>query len=136
MKKLVDLRCYVSVNGEPYADTSIWKSLRYVECAEDNHEELIDTFEKAYDFIENGLVRNAYTDTTFWRKEPCIVIHYGELYRDDAKFTAKTFRKMKFKWVYEPVNKIYSIKELADELPADQFCEWLKDRNISLTISK
>ena len=136
MKKLVDMRCYVSVNGEPYTDTSIWRALRYVDDAEETHEELIATFKQAYEVIENGLVRNAYTDKTFWKKEPCIAIHYGEMYRSDAKFTVKTFHQMKYKWVYKPVDRIFSIKELADELPADQFCEWLKDRNLSLTISK
>ena len=134
MKQLIDFRCYVSVNGEEYCDTSIWKQWRYLDTTDgDCHEELIADWETAYKAIEEHLVWNATVGTT-WKKEPCIIIHYGDLYRNDVKFTAKTFHRMKYKWVYEPVEEIYNIKDLADRLPAEQFCEWLKDQGMSINI--
>lgn len=132
MKKIIDFRCYVSVNGEPYCDTSIWKQWRYVDIENgDSIEQIIQDWETAYKAIENNLVRNATVNTT-WKKKPCIVIHYGDMYRHDATITAQTFDQLKYKWVCEPVEEIYNIKDLADRLPAEQFCEWLKDQGLSI----
>ena len=136
MKKVVDLRCYVSVNGEPYCDTSMWKQWRYVDLEDgDCHEVLTQDWEEAYKMISRHLVRNATVGTTFWRKKPCIIIHYGDPYRKEAKITEKTFHRMKYKWVCELVEEIYDIKKLADHLPAEQFCEWLKDQGISISLN-
>ena len=45
--------------------------------------------------------------------------------------TEKDFKPIEVKIVYKE-EKHFSIKELADLLDADSFCEYLNDRNISL----
>ena len=131
MKKLVDLRCYVSVNGEKYQDTSIWKRLRYIDRVGES-EEIIQDWEEAYKAIEENRVLNAYTGTTFWKGRPTIVIHYGDVYKDDREFSERNFKSLRFKWVSSEVTCHYTIKELADLLPAEQFCEWAIDQGISI----
>lgn len=132
MKQLVDLRCYVSVNGEEYCDTSIWKQWRYVDVDEVGNEveEVICDWGEAYRAVMNHRIRNAYTDCTFWRKTPLLCIKYGDIYRNDAKISKKDFVSLKYKWVAEEVDEIYNIRDLADRLPAEQFCEWVKDQGI------
>ena len=132
MKKLVDLRCYVSVNGEEYCDTSIWKQWRYVDADAigNDVEEVICDWSEAYRAVMNHRIRNAYTDCTFWKMTPRFCIKYGDLYRDDAKISKKDFVSLKYKWVAEEVNEVYNIRDLADRLPAEQFCEWVKDQGI------
>ena len=131
MKQLIDLRCYVSINGEDYCDTSIWRRVRYSDVVGET-EEIITDWQTAYNAIENHKVLNARTSTTFWKKRPTIVIHYGEIYRNDSEYSEKEFKSLRYKWVAQPVERTYTIKELADELPADQFCEWVKDQGISI----
>lgn len=131
MKQLIDLRCYVSVNGEDYCDTSIWRRVRYLDVVGET-EEIITDWQTAYETIENNKVLNAYTSTTFWKKHPTIVIHYGDIYRNDSAYSEKEFKSLRYKWVAKPVERIYTFKELADELPADQFCAWVKDQGISI----
>lgn len=132
MKQLVDLRCYVALNGGEYRDTCIWKQWRYFDVGEANKEVEVITndWDEAYNAVLNHHIRNAYTDTTFWRKAPLICIKYGSIYRDSAKVSKKNFVSLKYKWVAEKVNEIYTVRELADRLPAEQFCEWVKDQGI------
>ena len=133
MKQLIDLRCYVSVNGEDYCDTSIWKRPRYVELSVgDCTEEIIIDWQTAYQMVAENRILNARVGETFWKKRPTIVIHYGDIYREDCSYTEKDFRSLKFKWVAEPIERVYTIKDLAEDLPADQFCEWVKDQGISI----
>ena len=133
MKKLIDFRCYVSVNGEEYCDTSIWRHLRY-DDVEGESETVINDWETAYNDVQNNCIFNAKTSTTFWRNRPTIVIHYGNIYKNDKEISEKTFVSLKYKWVATETDLIYTIKELADLLPADQFCEWVKDQGISINL--
>lgn len=132
MKQLVDLRCYVALNGEEYCDTSIWKQWRYVDVGEVGNEveEVTNDWDEAYRLVCNHRIRNAYTDFSFWKKAHLICIKYGDMYRNDAKVSKKNFVSLKYKWVAEEVDEIYTVRELADRLPAEQFCEWVKDQGI------
>ena len=134
MKQLIDFRCYVSINGEDYCDTSIWRKIQYSDTVGEA-EEVITDWQTAYKAIEDKRVLNARTGTTFWKQRPTIVIHYGDIYRDDREFSEKEFKSLRYKWVAEPVSRNYSIKELADDLPADQFCEWVKDQGIAINLN-
>ena len=130
MKKIVDLRCYVSLNGGEYQDTSFRKHLRYVDVVE-SKEEIISDWEGAFKAVAKDRIRNAEVGTN-WLGRPRLVFYtplQGE--RFYTTYTKKNFRHLKIKWVFKPDDRIYSIKELAELLPADQFCEWLKDQGIS-----
>lgn len=133
MKQLINFRCYVSVNGEDYCDTSFRTRLRYDDTIGET-ETIIGDWEEAYKAISEHQVLNAETSTTFLTNRPTIKIHYGDFSRSDREISEKEFRSLKFKWVASKSDMIYTIKELAELLPAEQFCEWLKDQGISINI--
>ena len=132
MKKLVDLQCYVAMNGEKYYPTSYNTHLRYVDedSVSQETEFVTNDWETAVQCIENHQVRNAKIGATLWRNRPTLRIFYGDIDKDIREFTQKEFRSLKYKWVAHKVKYVYSINELAKKLPADQFCEWVKDQGI------
>lgn len=99
------------------------------------YETITNDWEEAYNQIKNDKVLNATVGETFWKHKPAIVIHYADLYRNDKKISEKEFQQLKFKWVTEEVDRIYTIKDLSEILPADQFCEWVKDQGISINFN-
>lgn len=133
MKKIVNFRCYVSVNGEDYCDTSFRTRIRYYDTTGES-ETIINDWEEAYKAISEHRVLNAEIGTTLLTNRPIIIIHYGDFRRADRKISEKKFRSLKFKWVSDESDNVYTTKELADLLPAEQFCEWLKDQGIAINI--
>ena len=133
MKKLVNLRCYAAVGKNDLCDTSIWNHIRYVEVAETNSTEYtLDTFEEAFAAVADNHIRNAETSCTLFFSRPTIEMKWGDIYKPTTVLTAKTFKPIRVKWVWEEVTRRYTMKDLADLLPADQFCEWLKDHGITM----
>ena len=130
MKKLVNLRCYVAIGTDDYADTSIWNHIRYIED-ESVTEYTLETWEEAYEAVKNKHIRNAEVGLTLFRNRDTIEITWGDLYRSKSVMTEKKFIPIHVKWQWEEVTRAYSIKDLADLLPAKQFCEWLKDQGIT-----
>lgn len=135
MKKVFDRRVLVKFAGDKeWTDTSIWIHLDY------DHEEIqkedftyhLDTFQKAYDFIKNGYLRNAETDETFFRHRPQIRINIARLSDGVITYTEKSFKPFDVKIVYEDASHI-SLSTLSEKLRADDFCQYLKDRNIPYT---
>lgn len=133
MKKLVNLRCYAAIGKDEYQDTSIWNHIRYVEVSECNTTEYtLETFEEAFAAVADHCIRNAETSTTLFGNKPTIEITWGDLYRNKSVMSAKTFKPVRVKWEWQEVTRAYTMKDLADLLPAEQFCEWLKDRGITM----
>ena len=133
MKKIVNFRCYASVNGEDYCDTSFRTRIRYCDIIGES-ETIINDWEEAYKAISEHRVLNAETGTTLLTNRPTIIIHYADFSRADREISEREFRSLKFKWVASESDNVYTIKELADLLPAEQFCEWLKDQGIAINI--
>lgn len=135
MKQLIDLRCYVSVNGEDYCDTSFRNQYRYVDVDIPAETELIiQEWDMAYKVVAENRVRNACVDVTSIKKRPCISIHYASFSRSDRTITKKNFKVLKYKWVCEPVLEHLSFETLMKYLPADQFCEWVKDQGVAVKV--
>lgn len=133
MKKLVNLRNYVAIGSDEYCDTSIWNHIRYVEEGECNTiEYTLETFEEAFSEVADKCIRNAQIGTTLFRHHPTIEIEWGSINRPKSEMTEKTFKPLRVKWEYKEVTKLYTIKDLSNLLPADQFCEWLKDKGITV----
>lgn len=129
MKKVADFIQYVSFDGgKTFQDTSIWNHLCYVEPAEDKIV-VLETFEQAYEYIKADKLMNAEIDTTFFKGRKQIHISTADLdYR--RSFTEKNYKPIVIKTVLEEKTDV-SIKNLFHLLSADEFCEWLKDRNIT-----
>ena len=131
MKKVVDFVQYVSFDGgKTFRDTSIWSHLHYIEPAEDKII-VLETFEQAYEYIKADKLMNAEIDTTFFRGRKQIHISTADL--DYIRsFTKKNYKPIIVKTVLEEKTDV-SIKNLSHFLSADEFCEYLKDRNIPFT---
>ena len=127
MKEICDFRCYVAVGKGKYEDTSMWKHLRYCEPA--TSEESVSSWGDLYDLVEGHNIRNAELTTNLFGK-PIVTIGWADIYKRKARITARNFRRIGVKWATEPVDRLYSIKDLADLLPAEDFCEYLTDRGI------
>lgn len=133
MKKLVNLRCYAAVGKSEYCDTSIWNHIRYVEVEETNSTEYtLETFEEAFAAVADHHIRNAETSCTLFGNRPMIEIRWGDIHKCTTSMTKKTFKPIRVKWEWEEVTRMYTMKDLADLLPAEQFCDWLKDRGITM----
>ena len=132
MKKICDLRCYVAIGKQDYEDTSMWKHLQY--CKPGSTEECITSWDDLCDLVEGHCIRNAELTTNLFGK-PVVKIGWAGLYASKTKITDRNFRSIRVKWAAEPVDTVYSIKDLADLLPAEDFCEYLKDRRMDVKIN-
>ena len=129
MKKVVNFVQYVSFDGgKTFQNTSILNHLCYVEPIEDKIV-VLETFKQAYEYIKADKLMNAEIDTTFFKGRKQIHISTADLdYR--RSFTEKNYKPIVIKTVLEEKTDV-SIKNLFHLLSADEFCEWLKDRNIT-----
>lgn len=129
MKEIKNYRHYFAIGNEEYQDTSMWDALHYCESKRDKTFEL-NTFEEVVQAIENGLIHRAEVGRTFFGNKPMIILNTDDLYGFSIKMTEKNFKPIRVKHAWEDYKKIISINALAKELPADEFCEYLKDRGI------
>ena len=129
MKEVRNYRHYISIDGKEYEDTSIWNDLRYCEPREDEVFEL-NTFAEAVEAIKNGRIHRAEIDRTFFGNKPMIILHNADLYSNRITMTEKTFKPICVKYTWEVHNRRVTMDMLSDQLTADEFCEYLKDRGI------
>lgn len=132
MKQLVNVKCYVSIGNDPFFyNTSIFDYISYIEADSNSVTEYeLNTFEEALSAVEDGKIRNAVIGTTLFKKRPTIELSLIE--KETIKtITEKNFKPLRVKWEKKIV-KSYTIKKLSRELPAEQFCEYLKDHEIIL----
>lgn len=129
MREVRNYRHYFAVGNGEYEDTSIWNDLRYCEPREDECFEL-NTFAEAVEAIKRGVIHRAEIDYTFFSKKPMIVLRKADLYCDRVVLTEKTFKPIRVKYTWEVHNRRVTMDTLSDQLSADEFCEYLKDRGI------
>lgn len=131
MRKLVDEVVMYRVNGGEWRDASIWHHARYMEESEcETYLTKKMTFAETIKAIDAGLVRNAGTNVTAFRKRPYIILpntsHLGAI---DYTYFEKEIESVEVKIVYEPYST--TMKHLAEVLSADEFCAYLRDRGIT-----
>jgi hypothetical protein len=129
MKEIRNYRHYVAVGKGEFKDTSIWNDLRYCEPKEDEVFEL-NTFAEAVAAVEKGLIHRAYIDYSLFRRIPTIVLKIGDIYHDTIHIDEKHFKPIRVKYTWEKYKYRVSMDTLSDQLSADEFCEYLKDRGI------
>lgn len=134
MKKVFDRVVKVKFNGNnKWYNTSIFSHLVY-EREELNGQKFdyhFDNFKKAFEWIEQGYLQNAETTKTLFRHRPQIHISTASMNCDSVFYTEKNFKPFDVRIEY--VENEVSLRELSGMLKADEFCEYLKDRNISFT---
>ena len=98
------------------------------EIAENSMEVFFNTFDELFEACENGKITNACTSKGFKGKRVC---HLSVVCRDfNYRITEKNFSPIGFRWDYREV-KNPTFDYLMRNLPADNFIEWLTERNIS-----
>ena len=135
MKKVFNRVIKVRFNGsDKWYDTSVFYHLVYGREDFDGQkfDYHFDNFQKAFDWIEQGYLRNAETTQTMLRHRPQIHIHTASAMLDDVCYTEKNFKPFDVRIEYVEKNGT-SLRELSEMLKADEFCEYLRDRNIPFT---
>lgn len=92
MKKLVNYRMYVSVNGGEWKDTSIWNHVRYMEESEcETWESRELNFDEALELVEEGFIMNAECDRTFFTHRPRIQLSISESLLEGPSYYNRTY---------------------------------------------
>ena len=133
MKKVFDKRVYIKLEGwEDYKDTSIFKDLQFLPEEKAVEKSFcIRDFKELVAKVQNGVVCNAEMDETFFKHRPKVILHTEDLFNNRFSVTEKSFVSIKIKIEYLE-DKNTSLKTLSEMLPADDFVEYLKDKEISL----
>ena len=131
MKQIIDYKTSVSIQGKEFFYTSIWKHIKYIEPINEEHK--FNTFEEAYNFIKQNKMIGIDVNINLFNKEQ-IVIHSDDIYAKPIKMTRKNFKPFIIKNETEELGERITIKELARELSADAFVEWLKDKDMQYKI--
>ena len=135
MKKVFDREVKVRFNGsDEWYDTSIFYHLVYEREEFDGQkfDYHFDNFQKAFELIEQGYLPNAETTETFFRHRPQIHISTTSMMYDNVYYTEKNFKPFDVRIEYEEKSGV-SLSGLSKMLKADEFCEYLRDRNIPYT---
>lgn len=135
MKKIYELKTFISINGEEFEETSLWGLTKYGEVQENKIFEL-NSFSEAYDFIASHNLKNVYVGKTAFFSKPALYISTIEK-AYQMIVTEKTFKPIKIKIVYDTsIENTESFKTIANSLSAKEFCEWLRDEKINISIDK
>lgn len=129
MKEVYNYRFEYRLEGQKnFVDTSIFEHVRYL--APEEAETLnftIKTFDELVDLVRDNLFMNAELSKNLFRKT-VVRLSNVEDYCSTV-VTAKNFKPIEVRCVYKKEN--LTIKELANLLDADSFCEYLRDREIT-----
>ena len=129
MKEVYDYRFEYRMDGwKNFVDTSIFEHVRYLTPEEaETLNFTIKTFDELVDLVRDNLFMNAELSKNFFRKT-VVRLSNVEDYCSTA-ITEKNFKPIEVRCVYKKLSA--SIKELANLLDADSFCEYLRDRGIT-----
>ena len=132
MMKVYEAFPQINIKGEWVSCTMFGRTRALSpEVAENSAEVFYNTFDELFEACVNGKITNAHTSKVFKVKRVC---HLYTLCRDFAyRITEKNFSPIGFRWDYQEV-KNPTIDYLTRYLPADNFIEWLTEKNISKSL--
>lgn len=134
MKRLVNERVEYRVNEGEWIDVSIFNRYRYLDdeqIAEKSFQTKELTFQETKEYIEEGYCNFGTVGKTFFTKREYIELPSKSVLESDLRYYENNFESATFRKTFLEVDRILTIKALADLLPAEQFCEYLKDRGIT-----
>ena len=132
MKKVFDRVIKVRFNGSnAWYDTSILYHLVYEreELDGQKFDYHFDNFQKAFEWIAQGYLRNAETTETLFRHRPQIHISTASMKRDSVYYTEKNFKPFDVRIEYVEKSGT-SLRGLAEVLRCEEVGEYLRDRTI------
>ena len=130
MKRVYDVEQFISLYPEmEFKATSIYYHLHLLDDEESlnmTYRVYFNTFEELYNAVNDGVIRNAKAYMGLF-KQPKIEFNLG--WNSHAIITKRNFKEVCLWSHTNEVNK--PITKLAELLPADEFCEYLRERGIS-----
>ena len=132
MKQVYDCEQYIALGTKAeFKHTSIWDHLHLLDAEEAlnrTNRTYYKNFEDFFKACEEGLVRNADAYLGLFKvpkvKVRCRIDWYT--------ITARNFPDEVCVWNHAKNVSHYSMKKLMEELPSDEFAEYLRERNIAL----
>lgn len=132
MKQVYDCEQYIALGTKAeFKHTSIWDRLHLLDAEEAlnrTNRTYYKNFEDFFKACEEGLVRNADAYLGLF-KVPKVKVRCGI---DWYTITARNFPDEVCVWNHAKNVSHYSMKKLMEELPSDEFAEYLRERNIAL----
>lgn len=132
MKQAYDCEQYIALGTKAeFKHTSIWDHLHLLDAEEAlnrTNRTYYKNFEDFFKACEEGLVRNADAYLGLF-KVPKVKVRCGI---DWYTITASNFPDEVCVWNHAKNVSHYSMKKLMEELPSDEFAEYLRERNIAL----
>lgn len=132
MKQVYDCEQYIALGTKAeFKHTSIWDHLHLLDAEEAlnrTNRTYYKNFEDFFKACEEGLVRNADAYLGLF-KVPKVKVRCGI---DWYTITARNFPDEVCVWNHAKNVSNYSMKKLMEELPSDEFAEYLRERNIAL----
>lgn len=132
MKQVYDCEQYIALGSRTeFKHTSIWDHLHLLSAEESldrTNRTYYKNFEDFFNDCEDGLVRNADAYIGLF-KIPKVKVRCGI---DCYTITARNFPDEICVWNHTKNVSHYSMKKLMENLPSDEFAEYLRERNIAL----
>ncbi len=132
MKLVYDCEQYIALGTKAeFKHTSIWDHLHLLDAEEAlnrTNRTYYKNFEDFFKACEEGLVRNADAYIGLF-KVPKVKVRCGI---DWYTITARNFPDEVCVWNHAKNVSHYSMKSLMENLPSDEFAEYLRERNIAL----
>lgn len=132
MKQVYDCEQYIALGTKiEFKHTSIWDHLHLLSAEESldhTNRTYYKNFEDFFKACEDGLVRNAVAYLGMF-KVPKVKVRCGI---EQYTITARNFPDCICVWNHAKNVSHYSMKKLMEDLPADEFAEYLRERNIAL----
>lgn len=132
MKQVYDCEQYIALGTKAeFKHTSIWDHLHLLDAEEAlnrTNRTYYKNFEDFFKACEEGVVRNADAYLGLF-KVPKVRVRCGI---DWYTITARNFPDEVCVWNHAKNVSHYSMKSLMENLPSDEFAEYLRERNIAL----
>lgn len=130
MKKIFNKYVEIMIEGvhKEFVDTSIWDDYRYLDVLDTAPKvEHFSTYDTLFEAVKNGRIRGAKVDYTLFGNKPYLCFNDAtELIHHSV--TRKNFKGVTVRVRYVEV-KVYTLKRLYEELPAEEFIAFCADHN-------
>lgn len=130
MKKIYDEIVEISIEGKTggFVDTSLWSHYRYMESTDIIHPSQVYTnYDELFEAVADGKIRNAKVEYGIFSRKPYLFFSVSSRL-GNYRVNRKNFSKVIVRTIYQEV-KGYSLRDIYEQLPADEFMQYCADRN-------
>ena len=130
MKKIYDKMVEIKIEGihSDFVDTCFYTDYHYIDEGKAiDQVEYFPTYEALFEAVSNRRIRGAKVDYTLFGNKPYCTLYDAE---NISRFniTAKKYKGVTVRVRWREL-KVYSLKNIYEGLPADEFMAYCADRN-------